>query len=82
MTNLNKSDNHNIELEKIIYKGIYTVWNLYQKKKSNVLNFISTHIGNKNIKTVTEIINLMVTSEEKKMEKKSGKSPQGSKCAC
>lgn len=66
MVNMNKSENHNIELEKAICKGIDTVWNLYQVKKCNILSFIGTLIGNKNIKTVTEIINWMVTSEEKK----------------
>lgn len=44
----------------------------------SIINFIGTQICNKNIKTGTEIVSqIVVTSEEKKMQMKPGESSKG-----
>ena len=71
MTDTNTSEKHNIELEKAIAKECLQYGIYIKNKKYNVLNFIDTQIGNKNIKAVTEIKNqIAVISEEEKMEMK------------
>lgn len=46
MTNMNKPEKHNIELEKAIFRRIYTVQShLYQVQKFNVMNFMGMQIG-------------------------------------